>query len=406
MPFELTPFNDKNDLAEYVRAFSSLTDPTTIRYLCRTHVPGWSNIPEKFICVSQIVAGLTNQLFEVTVTLESVSSKLKHSRVLFRIYGTYVGRLYDTKVEVEAFKYLGKVGIAPALIADFTGGRIEEFIDGDPLTAKQLKITSVCTDIASILGRLHTLNTSRKDFPSFFDKEPIAFKRLKLWRSEVVTQLSHLDSDLLTNIWTYFDKTFLEEMLNEANSIEILILGASQSPTICSKLADISLVYNAVFAHNDIQENNLLQVSTGLKMIDFEYSNVNYAAADIANFFCEFMYDYCHDKPPYFIEMRDSYPSKSLRKVFVAVYLSKIKQEEILPDDDIVNTAVDIIETFTLLSHLSWGFWSIARISGHHTNSLAFDFIQYSKVRFLHYLDKKKQLVQQGILPLKWDIYS
>ncbi|OII76502.1 choline ethanolamine kinase protein [Cryptosporidium andersoni] len=373
MPFELTPFNDKNDLAEYVRAFSSLTDPTTIRYLCRTHVPGWNNIPEKFICVSQIVAGLTNQLFEVTVTLESVSSKLKHSRVLFRIYGTYVGRLYDTKVEVEAFKYLGKVGIAPALIADFTGGRIEEFID---------------------------------DFPSFFDKEPIAFKRLKLWKSEVVTQLSHLDSDLLTNIWTYFDKTFLEEMLNEANSIEILILGASQSPTICSKLADISPVYNAVFAHNDIQENNLLQVSTGLKMIDFEYSNVNYAAADIANFFCEFMYDYCHDEPPYFIEMRDSYPSRSLRKIFVAVYLSKIKQEEILPDNDVVNTAVDIIETFTLLSHLSWGFWSIARISGHHTNSLAFDFIQYSKVRFLHYLDKKKQLVQQGVLPLKWDIYS
>lgn len=49
-----------------------------------------------------------------------------------------------------------------------------------------------------------------------------------------------------------------------------------------------------VFAHNDLQENNILHNATTheLHFIDFEYSNYNYRGFDFGNHFCEWTIEY------------------------------------------------------------------------------------------------------------------
>jgi choline/ethanolamine kinase len=44
--------------------------------------------------------------------------------------------------------------------------------------------------------------------------------------------------------------------------------------------------------------------------IDFEYCAYNYRAFDLANHFCEWVYDYSNKQPPNFFETKENYPSR------------------------------------------------------------------------------------------------
>ena len=55
-----------------------------------------------------------------------------------------------------------------------------------------------------------------------------------------------------------------------------------------------------VLSHADVQENNILLTSYGLRLIDFEYSGMCYQAFDIANYFVECTIDYLHTEYPYY----------------------------------------------------------------------------------------------------------
>lgn len=84
-----------------------------------------------------------------------------------------------------------------------------------------------------------------------------------------------------------------------------------------------------VFCHNDLQEGNILlldepptsdghahtsansmdtsredgaQAKPRIIVIDYEYCSYNYRGFDIANHFCEWVYDYSNERPPYFYE--------------------------------------------------------------------------------------------------------
>lgn len=58
-----------------------------------------------------------------------------------------------------------------------------------------------------------------------------------------------------------------------------------------------------MFCHNDTQYGNILKTDAGeVVIIDFEYSNYNYRAFDIANHFCEWTADY-HSSQPHHMHM-------------------------------------------------------------------------------------------------------
>lgn len=94
------------------------------------------------------------------------------------------------------------------------------------------------------------------------------------------------------------------QLFNFQKEMEFLrkVVGKVQSPV--------------VFAHNDMQEGNIL-LNTHAKtrddqvcLIDFEYCSYNYRGFDVANHFCEWVYEYKLPVDPYFTVARENYPGK------------------------------------------------------------------------------------------------
>lgn len=48
--------------------------------------------------------------------------------------------------------------------------------------------------------------------------------------------------------------------------------------------------------------------SDNLVIIDFEYCSYNYRGFDFANHFCEWVYDYSNEEPPYYWEIESNQP--------------------------------------------------------------------------------------------------
>jgi len=141
-----------------------------------------------------------------------------------------------------------------------------------------------------------------------------------------------------------------------------------------------------VLGHNDVQENNILQTAYGLRLIDFEYTAMNYQAYDIANFFTEFTMDYVNQPNyPYYDACLEAYPDEEKQRLFCAVYLSEYLETPITPGNTLfVDPLMKTVKKFVLVSHLLWAVWSIIRTPQGQTFG-DFDFIHYGKFRLDQY---------------------
>ncbi|NXS11525.1 CHKB kinase, partial [Neodrepanis coruscans] len=201
-----------------------------------------------------------------------------------------------------------------------------------------------------------------------------------------------------------------------------------------------------VFCHNDVQEGNIILLegreaspSDKLMLIDFEYSSYNYRwgwgvpggawggpwgslltllflrGFDIANHFCEWVYNYTHDSWPFFKASLENYPSRQQQVGgpapggrpwgvqgvvaslsipsqlhFIRHYLSEdsgrrgdaAHKEQARIEEEMLTE----IKRFALASHFFWGLWSIlqAKISTIH-----FGYLDYAQSRFQAYFQHK-----------------
>lgn len=155
-----------------------------------------------------------------------------------------------------------------------------------------------------------------------------------------------------------------------------------------------------VFCHNDLQEGNILLLSVKeniekqkLMLIDFEYSSYNYRGFDIGNFFCEWIYDYNCDTPPFFKTNTKNYPNKAQQMQFFKSYLSEYDPEVLNFSEEVqIKIKEDMlveVNRFALASHFFWGLWSIiqARLS-----TIEFGYLDYATARFDAYFELKKEL--------------
>ena len=92
------------------------------------------------------------------------------------------------------------------------------------------------------------------------------------------------------------------EVLNQINHVFYsdpdLFIGEYKS-----LLPDIASNYSPewiVFAHNDTQENNFLSTGDNTKIIDFEYSQLNYRGLDLVSYIIESTIDYSVKEQPFF----------------------------------------------------------------------------------------------------------
>lgn len=183
------------------------------------------------------------------------------------------------------------------------------------------------------------------------------------------------------------------------------------------------LAYRTVLCHNDCQENNLLELPSGLRLIDFEYTDWNMAGYDAANFFNEWPIDYCTSsgaEAGFSVDWKHV-PTDEMKRIFAKVYLSELldghdtgaDRGEV--PDALVEGFLGEVAWLQLASHLVWGFWSLRQERGVRTGSASasarpagaqydgrvgdgeekkdFDFVAHAKFRFASYFDTKKKLL-------------
>ena len=370
-----------------LESFSTVSSFHSIASICTDVIPGWksavgnSKLAET-IEIKQMVEGLSNQLFRVTLKNSPPAS---FNTVLFRIYGEHVSSFYDPEHELKVFKALSLVGIGPKMVANGPGWRIEEFHeDSAPLLVSALQNPSTFAQIASIIGRLHKVHKHEK-FPTheFGTTKSISFARLTNWVREGLAALERLPQS---------------EVIRERLRIDDVLPMVDKLLSVLERSAENTHVIGneIVFCHNDAQENNILVTPYGLRLIDFEYADFNFQFADIGNLFNEFTMDYCWPEPPMFKGDPACYPSVHARRMFASIYLSEYLDRPIMdaPGEGsaLIDQLLESAEIGSQLSHLLWGFWSLVRAQQQAEGTTSFDFVAYAKFRFDELLRKQLEL--------------
>ncbi|KAK2848110.1 hypothetical protein Q7C36_009792 [Tachysurus vachellii] len=360
---------------------------------CKEFLHGaWRAIKEEDFQITIIRGGLSNKLFLCAVPEDQRSIGDEPRNVLLRIYGAILqmscnkGESGQSNTEnhfqgAEAmvmesvmFAILAERQLGPKLYGIFPQGRLEQYVPSRKLTTEELGDPSLSPEIAEKIAKFHKMRMP-------FNKEP---KWLFGTMEKYMNQVQRL--------------TFTREIqLHKFNQLMSYNLPQEMENLRCLLESTPSPV---VFCHNDLQEGNILLLSgqeniekQKLMLIDFEYSSYNYRGFDIGNFFCEWMYDYNCDTPPFFSINTKNYPTKDQQMQFFQSYLSEYDPELAkLSEEDQLKMKEDMlveVNRFALASHFFWGLWSIiqARLS-----TIEFGYMDYAKARFDAYFELKKEL--------------
>ncbi|XP_051129055.1 probable choline kinase 2 [Andrographis paniculata] len=320
----------------------------------------WDDIPDPdALQVFRLKGAMTNEVYQIKwLTKPNLDdASLQRSRkVLVRIYGSGVDVFFNREDEIRTFEFMSKKGQGPRLLGRFSNGRVEEFIRARTLTAADLRDPEISALIATKMREFHQL-----DMPG--SKTVTLWKRLCHWLKEA-TRLSS-------------EKEAEEFRFNDLdNEISMLQKNLSTGNQLVG------------FCHNDLQYGNIMmdEITKLITIIDYEYASYNHVAFDIANHFCEMAADY-HTENPHVMDYK-KYPGLEERRRFICIYLNGSGKQ---PSDSEVNQLLEIVEKFTLASHLAWGLWGII---SEHVNKIDFDYMEYARQRFRQYWARKPQLLE------------
>uniref|UniRef100_A0ABM5GLD7 ethanolamine kinase n=1 Tax=Pogona vitticeps TaxID=103695 RepID=A0ABM5GLD7_9SAUR len=357
------------------RGSPAVPGPTRLRAFlwCREFLSGaWRRLagPED-LGIAPISGGLSNLLYKCSLPDHLATAEAEPRQVLLRVYGVILQGVDSLVLESVMFAILAERALGPRLYGIFPQGRLEEYIPSRRLLTGDLQDPSLSGEIATKMARFHGMVMP-------FNKEP---KWMFSTMERYLKQISEL--------------TFPQEaQLRKLNRLKAYDLEAEMRSLRVLLEATASPV---VFCHNDVQEGNILLLAgredascDRLMLIDFEYSSYNYRGFDIANHFCEWMYNYAHDEWPFYKATPQNYPTRHQQLHFIRCYLEEAagknkppspKEKERLEAEMLLE-----ISRFSMASHFFWGLWSIlqAKIS-----TIEFGYLEYAQCRFEAYFQQK-----------------
>lgn len=120
------------------------------------------------------------------------------------------------------------------------------------------------------------------------------------------------------------------------------------------------------------QYGNILKMEdTGdLVVVDFEYAGYNPRGYDLANHFCEWMYDY-HGEDPASMKQH-LFPTEQEQVRFLQAYLDR----ENAASSVSVKELQAETEKWVMASHLHWGLWGL--VQSQVQKEIDFDYFAYS----------------------------
>lgn len=186
----------------------------------------------------------------------------------------------------------------------------------------------------------------------------------------------------------------IEIFQQEVEFVEnILQLALMKNPAVVSSGACKALLSDVV-CHNDLLSGNIMldPVRNSLRLIDFEYSGINVAVADIANVFTAVCESIMLSGQPQDVER--NFPSREKQLHFLARYL-----DYSVPDNEQEAVLLTILG-FAMADELRWSIWGTIQAE---QSVVDFDYVFYYNSRFDAY-KVYKRLFQRRLAALPSDL--
>jgi len=195
--------------------------------------------------------------------------------VLYRQLEGKENAVLDFETEKEVFLTLGANDIAADCLYYGKTCRIEAFYQGRTLNIEDLFEPENLRQIANQLYRFHQLRPANLPQQGFFE--------------------------LMRNKWSPLARQVLEQEMGSfpANEREMCVeLREIYSPETTEKVRQCLPSGELTFCHNDTYHGNIMKLDCGeIRLLDFEFSCLNYKTYDFANLFAETVMK--HQQPDY-----------------------------------------------------------------------------------------------------------
>jgi choline/ethanolamine kinase len=315
-------------------------DPEASRSL---NSSGTGDIPSSDIELSVITGGLTNTLYKA-----SVNGTCSHLTALVRVFGDTRG-LIDRQIENAIYAELSHSGIGPKLLGVFPWGRLEEFLEGyRPLRdGSEMMDDEWIEMIAEKVAELHSIEIVNEEFNlNIFEIIYKYFRILKTLEIVIPDDLETFYHELKSVYETKF-----ELFQNNENLRNLL------KPVSC---------------HNDLLSGNIMvNESRELRFIDFEYSSINFAISDIANFFTAVPESNLISGLQ--MDAKNNFPNNSQISKFMKKYLNCVNSPVVDTDG-----IMELIWLFAALNELRWCLWGLIQKT---FSKIDFDYSKYFNER-------------------------
>ena len=365
----------------------------------------WKDCDPNYIQFRRINIALTNKVYIVTNLQRNLESD-DPSQILIRLYGSSSWML-ERGIEETAAIILSHRGIIPSWYGTFSNGRIEEYVDCDPVSASTFRSAEVSVMLIKKLSIIHSFyedivssTTIRDCGITLCSGTDYLWDRMDTWAAKAATSLSAIQKQTK---WKNF-----RHLSEEIESMSAVIFG--QDDTIMNLRREAESLGGAddiVFAHCDLHHGNVIKLrdkpSDEYLIIDYEYALPTTRAYDLANFIWEFCSDFSGLDPAEYHS--EYFPDKEARASLLAAYLTAAREGEAydgtITDDEAAVAVLDKqVLAYTPFVHLHWGHWALikaAESEGQHTTtieagveaadtveaeSIGFNYLKYAQQRY------------------------
>eukprot|EP00096_Caligus_rogercresseyi_P012324 TRINITY_DN5121_c0_g1_i1.p1 TRINITY_DN5121_c0_g1~~TRINITY_DN5121_c0_g1_i1.p1 ORF type:complete len:433 (+),score=60.04 TRINITY_DN5121_c0_g1_i1:142-1440(+) len=357
--------------------------------LCRDYLQGiWTKISPEQIIISQISGGLSNLIYYCSLPEGMEPERQEPFEVLLRIYGRNLKS--NLTVDNVVFSLLSERELGPHLYGVFAGGRLEEYIPAQSMCQNQVRDPVYSLAIARKVSRIHMMEMPVK-------KDGTKIRQL------MQSYLEQLEDFSLEEIVDPYEREVACKVVSHNFTAEVewfwSMITQFNSPI--------------VFCHNDLTGGNILvrdekvgSRDDQIVLIDYEYAAYGHRGFDLANHFCEWMYDYTNKEYPHYFVLPDKFASPEAQSRFFREYLShqdeiksSHKKEPSKRNEDKTSSSQLLeyrteslfheVRHFLLGPHLLWTLWGII----HSTDKdIKFGYMHYANTRLNQYLELKSEL--------------
>ncbi|KAJ2691899.1 hypothetical protein GGH99_002086 [Coemansia sp. RSA 1285] len=324
-------------------------------------------------------------------------------KILLRVYGAGSSNILSRDEELYWISQLSTLGLGTHVYVVFGNGRLEEFLESTTLTENDTCQPSISRKVAQSLCQFHSLVTQYRPYGNSAGDadggekavpQPWLWAKVDGWMEQVESKWStvqqkcerNAECTAILNNWSELKQAVEKYRAHVENS---------RSPV--------------VFAHNDVQYSNILQLEgTGeLVLVDFEYSGYNYRGYDIANHYASwtavydpvkktrvmdpalyptaeqrytFLREYVLTKAYLDANIDDSSTGKSGQDAGSGLRLVRINEYRI---DEEVEALDREVAFFEPAPYLHWGVWALLQACSSKTE---YDYVSIAETRLAQFL--------------------